>query len=190
MEIPSLNLSRALQGHDVEGKGSCNELHLLRDGKDLENIPLVGQAEWRASVNPVSNNEFWLTGWVQTILATECARCLEPVQLPIETRFEWLLRYNPNTKIAVLDYGTAKEEEIVFGDPNFDLSPWLAEAVAEATPLIVLHNENCKGLCIACGTNLNNVKNKTCPEARGDCPQFGANKTNTPLANLKDLLKE
>ncbi|MFC6592259.1 YceD family protein [Deinococcus lacus] len=47
------------------------------------------------------------------------------------------------------------EEVLVFGDPNLDLSEYLAETALLSAPLSVLHAPDCKGLCQVCGHDLN-----------------------------------
>jgi uncharacterized protein len=193
----SLNVSKILRhGGDVSGNGELTHLEYTTfhpDGSShLTAIPLEGPVQWRAVISHVGADEYWIAGRVVGKVIEECARCLEPVVVPVEARLEGLMRYNASVvtpKRVIEDDG---EEVIVFGDPSIDLSPLLAEAFSVETPEIVLHDPNCKGLCSECGTNLNHLAAGTCAVNSPTCPQTPHEKPETasPFAALKDLFKE
>ncbi len=83
----------------------------------------------------------------------DCDRCLEKVQLPLETAFNELF----------LPEATAHQEEEArsFTGDELDLSVTLVEAILLQMPLKVLCTPNCRGLCSVCGTNLN-IENCNC----------------------------
>ena len=97
-----------------------------------------------------------LRGRLATGLELECARCVEPVGQDITREFELL--YRPLGADAGRDElsVTAAEAEIGYyqGD-GILLEDVLREQVLLALPLKVTCREDCKGLCVHCGKNLN-----------------------------------
>jgi uncharacterized protein len=97
-----------------------------------------------------------LRGRLQAGLELQCARCVEPVAQDIRREFELL--YRPLGADAGRDElsVTAAEAEIGYyqGD-GLLLEDVLREQVLLALPLKVTCREDCKGLCVHCGKNLN-----------------------------------
>ena len=121
---------------------------------------------------------FRVRGRVQTTLALECGRCLEPLSVPVDNAFD--LRYLPQPT-----GGTHAEHEIheddlttsYYTDETLDLGELMHEQFQLALPMKPLCSEDCRGLCPECGTNLNKA---TC-----DCkPKWEEPR----LAALKGLL--
>ena len=97
-----------------------------------------------------------LSGELSTNLEVLCARCLEPVVLPVASNFDLL--YRPQG----VDAGkeelsvTATEAEIgYYQGRGLLLEDALREQVLLALPLRSICREDCKGLCPHCGKNLN-----------------------------------
>ncbi len=190
---PTVNLSRVLKGAtDISQEGMVNHLEfsvLTTHGTEVTVIPLANPAQWRVTVSHIDNNEFWLAGRVRAELNLECSRCLIPVVYPAEARIESLLRFKQNVKVPIREVTDDEEEIILFGDHELDLTGLLAEALSLEIPDAVLHDPKCKGLCKACGTNLNFTE--PCPENRSDCPQLAPKeKVNNPFAALLDNFKD
>lgn len=97
---------------------------------------------------------------VQGALAGEtrvqCARCLEPVAVPLEIELEELF-------VPTLDIVTGRpiqpdeEDQALWIDEHhiLDLSEVVRQNVLLELPLHVLCSEGCGGLCPECGANLN-----------------------------------
>jgi uncharacterized protein len=196
LEIPSLNLSKIMRsGGDVSGHGEVARLELVKPGIDgaeaeLTEIPLAGPALWRASISHVGPEEFWLSGRIKGTAILECARCLEPTPVPVEAKLEGLLRFDQKTKQAHVEIDSEDQDVVLFSNPTFDLSPFLSEAFNLELPLTVLHSPDCKGLCQACGTDLNRLPAGTCAANKADCPQLNpvaAVEPEHPLAGLNTL---
>ena len=73
----------------------------------------------------------------------ECARCLDPVTIPIDIDFQELFHYN-----------SADEDDFVVGQDVVDLEQALVDAVVPNLPLKPLCSEDCSGLCSGCGEKL------------------------------------
>ncbi len=193
IDAPSLNLSQILRGGgDVSNAGKTDVLEFsvpTTHGLETNVIPLLGDAEWRAIASHVGDNEYWLAGTIRATLRLDCGRCLDPVEYSLESRFESLLRFDASVKIPTR-LVEDDEEVIVFGDPNIDLTALFAESISLDIPTMVKCKSKCKGLCVACGANLN--RTSACPETRADCPVFGVqeSKRENAFSALKDLFKD
>jgi uncharacterized protein len=97
-----------------------------------------------------------LRGRLTTGLELECARCVEPVAQNITREFELL--YRPLGTDAGRDELSVTDAEAEIGYYQGDgilLEDVLREQVLLALPLKVTCREDCKGLCVHCGKNLN-----------------------------------
>ena len=99
-----------------------------------------------------------LEGRVSASLSVPCSRCLEPFDVAVDSPFD--LRYVPQATLAA---GTGDDREVGEDDlstvpydgESIDLGHVLEEQFYLALPMKPLCREECKGLCPACGTNLN-----------------------------------
>lgn len=110
------------------------------------------------------------TGW-QTV----CSRCLTEVYLPLKVPLQ--LEYTR----AASDEPLLNEKKEAAGlylyhDHTLDLREALYEQLVMARPMRVLCRKACKGLCIQCGTDLNQ---QSC--------QCTTVRVNNPFAGLKHL---
>jgi uncharacterized protein len=97
-----------------------------------------------------------LAGDLATGLQLPCARCLEPVTQDIAHHFDLL--YRPQGADAGREElsVTAAEAEVSYYQGNgLLLEDALREQVLLCVPLKVICREDCKGLCLHCGANLN-----------------------------------
>jgi uncharacterized protein len=108
--------------------------------------------------------ELRVQGSLQATLSAECDRCLEPVTLPVANDFD--LYYLP----ADAQADKSGETELLERDLDFsfyeneriDLDELVLEQLELSLPIRILCQEDCKGLCAQCGTNLN-VESCDCP---------------------------
>ena len=85
-----------------------------------------------------------------------CARCLEPVDLPLEGSFDLLFRPEHADAEAGERAITEDETEIgYYGNDGLLLEDVVREQVLLSLPGRTLCQEDCKGLCARCGQNLN-----------------------------------
>jgi len=125
------------------------------------------QASGRVELVTGSLGEIRVQGQVRVRLQAECDRCLEPAEFPLDSGFE--LYYRPVTdgygEEKALDAGEA-EMGFYEGD-GLELNDVLREFVLLALPMQRLCNENCKGICPACGQNRNQNECR-CQTTAGD----------------------
>lgn len=96
-----------------------------------------------------SGTGFILRGVLSADFSVPCNRCLESVGAPVQTEFTHY--YSSNGEEAEnegLGVTAVESDEI-------DVEPIVGEELVLALPTYVLCKEGCKGLCVGCGTNLN-----------------------------------
>ena len=97
-----------------------------------------------------------IRGSLDTHMEVACARCLEPVEQPVEASFDLIFRpqdADPGGSDRAI---TTSETEIGYyeGD-GLLLEDVLREQILLALPARILCREDCKGLCPECGRNRN-----------------------------------
>jgi uncharacterized protein len=110
----------------------------------------------------------------------ECARCLEPFELPLQLRIdeEFVPVRDPVTGEAI----SADPDEFRIDARNqLDLSEAIRQYEEAALPIKPMCREACAGLCPVCGQNLN--------ERRCDCEQPEQSSAWTGLSGLADRLR-
>jgi DUF177 domain-containing protein len=95
-------------------------------------------------------------GSVDTKMEVACARCLEPVEQPINSRFDLIFRPAgadlDSTDRAI---STSETEIGYYEGDGLLLEDVLREQILLALPAKALCREDCKGLCPECGRNRN-----------------------------------
>jgi uncharacterized protein len=95
-------------------------------------------------------------GKIETELQVACARCLEPVELPVERSFDLLYRpLGTDAGHKELSVTVAEAEIGYYQGEGLLLEDMLREQVLLAVPIKAVCREDCKGLCPHCGRNLN-----------------------------------
>lgn len=152
--IPQLHLGALLRtGQDVHAEGEVTE---LRYGEGAQQVlTFTEPAPYRVDINAIGGDDFYLQGYFSPTIQSECARCLRPVEVPLDLTLGTLMRFDPAVEVPYLEEAESGEELLMFGEPQLDLSDFLAEVALVSMPLVVLHDPDCKGLCQVCGHDLN-----------------------------------
>ena len=115
-------------------------------------------------------------------LRVPCARCVEPVEVPLASDFDLIFRPIGADSDAPERSITAPETEIgYYQKDSLSLEDVLREQVLLSLPVRTLCKPDCKGLCPRCGVNRNNQV-CTCEEGPSD-PRWEA------LAGLRGRIK-
>jgi uncharacterized protein len=111
-----------------------------------------------------------------------CARCLEPVEIPIAADFDLIFRPIGADAGAPERSITASETEIgYYQKDSLSLEDVLREQVLLSLPVRTLCKPDCKGLCPSCGAN-RNLQPCSCDEGKSD-PRWEA------LTGLRSRIK-
>ncbi|MDI6794755.1 MAG: DUF177 domain-containing protein [bacterium] len=117
---------------------------------------------------------------IQFELTLECIRCLSPFVLPVKTTFE--VDYYQKMPLPEVVEAALTEEDlrsVYYTDNRIDLMEEIRQDIILATPVSPLCQENCQGLCLSCGQNLN----------IGKC-NCQSEEIESPWSSLKKLLEE
>ena len=104
--------------------------------------------------------EIRIKGHLKVRMGSDCDRCLEPAQFPVDGDFD--LFYRPAAEVT----GEEEEVEIDPGETEIafyegagiELKDVLREYVVLAMPMQRICREDCQGICPACGQDRNAVK--------------------------------
>jgi len=111
-----------------------------------------------------------------------CARCVEPVEIPIESEFDLIFRPVVADSEPTERSITAPETEIgYYQKDSLLLEDVLREQVLLSLPVRTLCKPDCKGLCPRCGQNRNS-QDCSCDEGPSD-PRWEA------LSGLRSQIK-
>jgi uncharacterized protein len=102
-----------------------------------------------------TNPGAYLEGDARATVSQECARCLRPIESPVEARFaeQYYTMLNVETGVPMPE--PPRDAKMIDHDFRIDLTPLIREEVILATPPAPLCRPDCKGLCPDCGKDLN-----------------------------------
>ena len=143
---------------------------------DEQELKLIGPAEMRGRLRR-KGDEVELTGHLSANVEAPCARCLQPVALPIDA--DLAERFVVAVSWRNEEQHELHEEDLnlgIFNGESIELDDLVREEILLAIPAQVLCREDCRGLCPTCGSD-RNVNACDC-EARQVDSRWGA---------LKDL---
>jgi uncharacterized protein len=147
-----------------------NELESVLDPEslDIKSEDLVLKAPVKVSLRlDVTGDDIRIDGVVRAVVEEECSRCLTAFKRDLEAELHLYAigagrrRGDPE---ADEDQG---EGMLVHDGRRLDLWEEVRSAILLSTPMQPLCDPGCKGLCAACGANLNNGQCK-CGERRID----------------------
>lgn len=154
---------------------------------DLEHPDVVslGEVDCRGSVRRTTPG-FLLEVTLSYEQTLACTRCLGKITSSHEGRVDWLIMVENED-----DHGSEPSEEheleeddlgiLTLPSPHLDTRPLVVEQMLLNVPMKSLCREDCQGLCLSCGTDLNTGKCE-CQEATD--PRWAA------LARLKSPVEE
>ncbi len=108
-------------------------------------------AQWQVDVSH-TGEALYLHGSVQGEGSTACARCLEPTHTIFEGELEGYY-YLGGANVPEDD--EAEDTEILSPEHRIDLEEKIMAALVLDVPIVPLCSEDCLGLCVHCGANLN-----------------------------------
>lgn len=104
----------------------------------------------------MSGEEYFCQGNVMSLVKLECARCLGAFERELVNRTDFIISdresYDARAKEAIDDEDYAFFEG---SDLAVDLSDIVRQAILLAISMKPLCSDDCRGLCPACGANLN-----------------------------------
>jgi uncharacterized protein len=152
MEIPIFDTSE--RERVVEVTASSEEMDLHSEDYSLENDVIVV-----CTLNR-TGDLVRVEGKASTHMTVECARCLEPFPLEVAGIFTFVVKRLPLGMTIPEDEEEKGEdaEEFIYVEhtvTSIDIIEFVRDAIILALPMRVLCSDDCKGLCVVCGTNRN-----------------------------------
>ncbi len=108
------------------------------------------------------NRDLLVQGDVTADVGVVCSRCLDPFSVPVEAMLEE--QYQPSVDVETergVERADYEQDDAAFTiDANhlMDLTEPVRQALLVALPIKPLCREDCAGLCVECGANLNEVQ--------------------------------
>lgn len=149
-------------------------LEFLKSGANL--FEFIGPVKWKADFTN-TGGAILVTGTVEGTAKTQCSRCLEEAVVPLVGDIEGYFVFSADDDS--LEEMEEDEFEVLADDRVIDMAPLITSALILDAPQIPLCDDDCKGLCPQCGTNLNT--------GECDCAPEKWNSSQNPFAKLKDM---
>ncbi len=158
---------------DLEQYISNQLFEISADTLDLGDLQLAGDTiSCECSVEPASQG-YRIHGQINAHVKETCDRCLAGFVEDTQSKFNVILTDDDSLfaeqNIDVIQFSDTEE--------SIDLTPVIHDVVLLAEPFKRLCSETCKGMCITCGTNLNDA---TC-----ECHSTQSDSRWDALKNLK-----
>lgn len=137
-----------------------------------ERVRLSGPASIEGTARNTGSQTV-VTGHVEAHGQVECDRCLQPVEFSVDTDFS--IDYVPGGDYEAVGAVELTEDEMslsVFDGEGIDIGEIVREQLLFAAPMRALCREDCKGICLNCGTD-RNVNDCGCETSEGD-PRWAA----------------
>ncbi|WP_053956962.1 YceD family protein [Inediibacterium massiliense] len=164
-----INIAELMDGQknqlSIEMKDEIEKLDSFGD-----EIVLVGPTVFKGNVY-ISNGDFYIKGIAQSTGVFHCHRCLKKFEQTFYGEVDEKLVTEGSFEAETGEYYIIKNKQV-------ELSEIIENTLVEALPMKIVCDENCKGLCLVCGKNLNE---DTCDCSKDDI--------DPRLAKLKDLLQ-
>ena len=109
---------------------------------DIPSAKFDGEVRVNGTVTLTGEHSCFVEGEVDFTITGECTRCLK------DTSNKYLVEFREALEVDNPDGYSVKNDTV-------DLSVIVDDYIAMNIPVSFLCDENCKGLCSGCGTNLN-----------------------------------
>ena len=158
------------------------DMPIMKVGPDLYDFK--GPVSWQVDVTN-TGEALLVEGTCEVDARTACARCGEPAEVPLFGEVEgYFIIDGEATDTEDMD---ADEYDILPDDHRIDMAQLIQAALLLDIPVIPLCEDDCKGLCLKCGANLNEGPCSCQDDAEQEEVKVGAN---NPFAVLKDYVLE
>jgi uncharacterized protein len=101
-----------------------------------------------------------VSGDINTTLSLNCNRCLNEFQQELSLKVNITCVASEDSSLDSRQLMNDELDVCFYLDEEVDMGLLASEFVINSLPMKILCNEDCKGLCSACGTNLNEVSCK------------------------------
>lgn len=145
-----INLSELIskEGKVVEKQASVE----MTDFKaQIGTFPILEKQPFQLKITNIGKDKLTIEGKVDLSLLIPCDRCLEDVK----TEFQLEIFREIDMKLSEEDRMKELEDNNFISGYDLDIDKLVYTEILVNWPMKILCNENCKGICNRCGTNLN-----------------------------------
>ena len=114
---------------------------------ELPSAQISGPIRINGTVSLTGEHSAFVEGEVNYVITGECTRCLS------NTSRQFILEFSESVEENNLDGYSVKNDTI-------DLTKIVDDLIMMNSPITFLCDEDCKGICLGCGENLNNSQCK------------------------------
>ena len=101
-----------------------------------------------AKVSRIGSEYFNVDAYFEGELFTRCSRCRDNALVDLSGKFKRAYKYS--------EYETKEEEDLIYYNTiHIDLFDFFVDEISLIIPSYIRCKEDCKGLCLTCGENLN-----------------------------------
>jgi uncharacterized protein len=143
--VLNLNIANLAAGHfEEERQAVATDLDLQERAEFQSPIEMI------LHVDKASDELIVAVDW-QTVIARSCDRCAEPLQTPLCDSVTIVFTHNPK------EHAEDDEDVLLISESTreVDLADPVRQSLILALPAKQLCKEDCRGLCVRCGANLN-----------------------------------
>jgi uncharacterized protein len=165
-----------LQGKDIDAPLEPGGLHV--EGED--SFTLLDGGRIRGHVEKGDDDSVHVRAHVRAGLRIQCARCLEPSELPIDQEVElFLLPQHAEPEEQEEEVELSDRDLVVgyYSGDRLDLGELLREQLLLDLPMKRLCRDDCRGLCPSCGLNRNTGTCECRPQEEEGDPRLATLKT-------------
>ena len=116
----------------------------------LFDYPIVKKAPFDVTINKIGTNKISIKAVTDVTLSIPCDRCLTAVDTKVDLVIDEIVDFADDAS----EEETQIEKDYIDGY-NLDADKLLFSEMLVSMPGKTLCKEDCKGLCLKCGTNLN-----------------------------------
>lgn len=116
----------------------------------LFDYPIVKKAPFDVTINKIGTNKISIKAVTDVTLSIPCDRCLTAVDTKVDLVIDEIVDFADDAS----EEETQIEKDYIDGY-NLDADKLLFSKLLVSMPGKTLCKEDCKGLCLKCGTNLN-----------------------------------
>jgi uncharacterized protein len=123
---------------------------------DQPGCSLAGEVNVQGTLGRI-DRDVYFDGKIDTELNVLCSRCLEPFRHLVKSKVtaHYVPKPSPESSAAELELHEGDIDVEYFEENRIDLRKPVQDQILLTVPLVSLCREDCKGLCVVCGKNLN-----------------------------------
>ena len=121
---------------------------------DFEGLTKVIEVSHKLDIQH-SGEEYFCQGKIDASILIECSRCLKEFERQLAEKTDFIACSKPDEEEKENIQDNEDYAYFIGSDIQVDITEITRQAIILAVSMKPLCNENCRGLCQVCGTNLN-----------------------------------